>query len=64
MYNTSTESNLTYLCGGSWIVTESYDCDEVGGFVGCVIGMLTIWPSSLMIRKRTVGSEPRRKFTG
>jgi len=64
MYNTSMESNLTYLCGESWIATESYDCDEVDGFVGCVIGMLTIWPSSLIIRKRTVGSKPRVSLRG
>ena len=30
-----------------------YGYDDASGFAGCVIGMLTIWPSSLMIRKRT-----------
>ena len=34
-----------------------YGYDDASGFAGCVIGMLTIWPSSLMIRKRTMESE-------
>ena len=36
-------------------MSESYDYDEASEFVGCVIGTLTIWPSSLIILKRTVG---------
>jgi len=32
---------------------DSDDYDE-GEFVGCVIGMLAIWPSSLMIRNRRI----------
>lgn len=38
---------------GWWTATESYDYDKASGLAGCVIGMLTTWPSSLMIRKRT-----------
>ena len=33
---------------------EPYDCDKTSEPAGRVIGILTIWPSSLIIRKRTV----------